>query len=849
MAGRKHRKRSAAPTPASDIAVASASADNPPNPAPISRRKLWLFRIGLAVFAPLAFLLLCEAALRVIGYGYPTGFLLPAVVNGRDAWVPNPRVGRRFFGADYERKPAVFAIPREKPKGAVRIFVFGESAAFGDPAPEFGLPRLLETLLHGRYPHTRFEVVNAAMTGINSHAIREIAHDCAAADGDLWVVYMGNNEVVGPFGAGTVFGPQAPSESLIRGSLAIKSTRFGQLLSAAEQALNPPPASRRQWDGLLMFVENQLREDDPRMRRVYQHFAANLNSILDDAKQAGVGVVLSTVAVNLRDCAPFASLNKPGLSPEQRTAWKAAYRRGRAEQKAGRPHEAITHFRAAAEIDDTYADLTYAMAECLLADGKPREAASLFALAREQDVLRFRCDSKLNEVTREVAAEHTNDRVRLVDAEQEFARAAGDVPDRTHFYEHVHLTFLGNYLLARTMIDDLDALLPKRVRDSEEADAAEWLTAEECAQRLGWTSWPQVLALDDILRRLSDPPFTAQANHAAQVAALQYQADRARTKIAAESARADELFAPALAAAPDDPMLHAQLCQLHSQAGDAKAAIADARRAVELLPTCVDYWLLLASALATDQQFEDAADAYREALEVDDENSFAMLNLARIEAALNRREDAMATYRRAIAADPHAGAAYFELGQLQEDKGKFSEAEENYRLALANPPLRPQELAALAFLCQQRGWWNEAAETFLAAAKGNPRDPSLRIAAAESLAAAGKHAAALEQYRQAVKIAPDMGETHLLLGVALATGAQLDEQLDEAIEQLREAVRLMPQLVEAHLNLAVALKRAGQTDEALKHFERVLKLAPNHPAALREIDALRTNPSRRDDSR
>ena len=104
----------------------------------------------------------------------------------------------------------------------MRIFVFGESAAEGDPQPVFGLPRMLQAMLSLRYPGVRFEVVNAAMTAINSYAVLPIARDCANADGDIWVIYMGNNEVVGPFGPGTVFGPQMPPLPLIRPSWPLK---------------------------------------------------------------------------------------------------------------------------------------------------------------------------------------------------------------------------------------------------------------------------------------------------------------------------------------------------------------------------------------------------------------------------------------------------------------------------------------------------------------------------------------------------------------------------------------------------------------------------------------------------
>ena len=57
---------------------------------------------------------------------------------------------------------------------------------------------------------TKFEVINTGMTAINSHAILAIARDCVPFNGDIWIIYMGNNEVIGPFGAGSVLGPKAP---------------------------------------------------------------------------------------------------------------------------------------------------------------------------------------------------------------------------------------------------------------------------------------------------------------------------------------------------------------------------------------------------------------------------------------------------------------------------------------------------------------------------------------------------------------------------------------------------------------------------------------------------------------
>ena len=192
--------------------------------------KLWRVRLLVVFGTPIIFFFLVELALRLVGFGYPTTFLLPVSHKGREFFMQNNQFGWRFFGERMARVPNPIFIPQVKPPDTVRIFVFGESAAFGDPQPDFGLPRMLNSILSLRHPNVQFEVINAAMTGINSHTILPIARDCASAGGDIWVIYMGNNEAVGPFGAGTVFGLQSPPLPLIRASLALKATRTGQWL-------------------------------------------------------------------------------------------------------------------------------------------------------------------------------------------------------------------------------------------------------------------------------------------------------------------------------------------------------------------------------------------------------------------------------------------------------------------------------------------------------------------------------------------------------------------------------------------------------------------------------------------
>ena len=248
-----------------------------------------------------------------------------SALGGRDFLANNDAFSSRFFPPAVRRFPNALRVETPNSLGTYRVLVMGESAAMGDPAPAFGASRYLEVLLRRRFPGQRFEIVNTAFTAINSHVILPIARECALQQGDLWIIYMGNNEMVGPFGAATVFGAQAPPLGLVRLDLALQRSRVGQLLAALARRLRSDPHAARSWQGMEMFLKNQLAADDPRRERVYRDFQANLETIVRAGLGGGVKSLLNTVAVNLRDCPPFGSLASANQSVAQRAAWGASH--------------------------------------------------------------------------------------------------------------------------------------------------------------------------------------------------------------------------------------------------------------------------------------------------------------------------------------------------------------------------------------------------------------------------------------------------------------------------------------------------------------------------------------------
>jgi tetratricopeptide (TPR) repeat protein len=802
----------------------------------LSRRKIWFFRLCVVVGIPLVFLGITELVLRLIGFGYPTGFFLPSVRDGQKVLVQNNQFGWRFFGAAMARIPEPICIPQVKSPHTVRLVVFGESAALGDPEPRFGMPRMLQAMLELRYPGTRFEVVNTAMTAINSSVILPIARDCSALNADIWVIYMGNNEVVGPFGAGTVFGQQALPLPLIRANLALKTTRVGQLLDTLRLEIHKPPLAQSEWGGMEMFLNQQIRADDLRMSSVYDHFARNLSDIIRAGRHSGAGIVVSTVAVNLRDSAPFASAHRPGLSEADKARWEQFYRNGITAQTADKIGEAAEWYREAAQIDDDFAELHFRQGGCALALGETAEAQKQFSTARDQDTLRFRCDSRLNDLIRQAVANCNDSRVVLADAERAFAEQSPEgLPGDDLFYEHVHPTFDGNYLLARTLALRLESLLPKEIAATVAASQP-WPSEADCARRLAWSDWDKQESLSDIFTRLSKPPFTGQLNHDAQVQKLRTALDKLIPATQPGGIKAAESACEnALLAAPEDPILHEQLATLDQLSGDLADAATNEQYALNLFPSNSEDWSQLGVILAKQQKYEDAAAAFRRAFELNSQDVWSLQNLAQSLKDLGRRDEAIREYRHALAVNPRFGLAWIGLGQILEETGSKAEAEDCFHKALLNRIDRAPELKTLARFCVSYGWLEAAATNFDDALKLTPSDAKLYVEAGQNLDALGRHAEAERDYAEAANLSPDFMQAHFLYGLELGR----EGKTASAVAQFREAVRIMPDLPEARLNLGMALANEGSYSEALVQFDKILELNPTNALALNYAQALR----------
>jgi tetratricopeptide (TPR) repeat protein len=779
--------------------------------------RLWIFR-GCLVILPLFLLCFLEVTLRLCGYGHPTAFFIR---NGpKDSYRTNEKFGWRFFTEALARE-SVPAVLTTKQAGTIRIFVLGESAAQGFPDPAFSFGRILEVMLQDQYPGTRFEIINAAMTAINSHVVREIARECAEHEPDIFIIYTGNNEIVGPYGPGTVFRKWSPNLTMIKGSIWAKSLRIGQLLEAGMARVSAGDRAPTKWEGMAMFLNKTVTLDDPRLESVYGNFRQNLIDLCRTAHRAGAAVVLSTVAVNLKDCPPLASLHKANLPESDIKKWETLYREGTELEAANKNTEALEKYQMALQIDDRFAEMHFRMGRIFAAQGKLPEAQERFILARDLDALRFRADSRINATIREVATALKTEGVNLVDSEKFFFE--NGLPGKELFYEHVHLNFDGNYFLARQILNKVSEALPKLTRHHTEA-----LSRQQCAEKLAFTALEESKMWEDMFKGVtSKPPFTFQFDHSARLEEETEHLKSLLEKAANPKVLRDAkgTYDAALARAPDDWQLHGGYANLAMKCGRPDVAAQHRKMIVDLFPWDAREHNDLGMALADENKTEEAIAQYQEAIRLKPNFPEAINNLGNAMAKQGKPEEALTYFREAIRRNPDYPNAHFNMAVTLAGQSRNEEAITAYREALR---LNPDYLEAhhnMGNALLNLGFAEEAIAHYNEALRIMPQNPKARINLAVAFTRQGRNEKAIAQYKEILLLSPNSPEAHNNLGNALLKQGRADE----AVAQFQEAIRLLPAYPDAHMNLGKALQQSGKLSEAIAHFAELLQVIPAVP--------------------
>jgi len=107
----------------------------------------------------------------------------------------------------------------------------------------------------------------------------------------------------------------------------------------------------------------------------------------------------------------------------------------------------------------------------------------------------------------------------------------------------------------------------------------------------------------------------------------------------------------------------------------------------------------------------------------------------------------------------------------------------------------------------------------------------------------GRHAEAMAEFKEVVRLNPDYPDGHVGLGVELS---RLPGHRDEAIAAYERALALRAEIPEAQYNLGLILSAMpGRAAEAVAHYEAALRTRPNHPETHANLaDLLAKSPER-----
>ena len=413
--------------------------------------------VGLAPFA------LAETAFVLLDWGRPdchddpfVGFsaMHPLFVPSEDAArYEVARSRRKFF------RPESFAA--RKGPNEYRIFCLGGSTVQGRPfAIETSFTTWLELNLRLADPRRKWEVVNCGGVSYATYRLVPILQEVFGYQPDLIVLYTGHNEFLEDREYGHIRDmPRSvawPCEMILR-------TRTYNLLREGYVRLRARPRPKAAPDRPVLAAEvdaildyrggmAKYRRDEKWRRDVIGHFQYNLRRMVQMSRDAGVRLVLMNPVCNLRDCRPFKSQHRQGLTPEQRRQWEALRHEARSLFGTSR-RRAAELLRRALDIDDQHAGLHFLLGKCLDAMARPHQAREAYIRAKELDVCPLRMLEPMHQAVLDTARQTDTPLVdvrRLVEQ-----RSRDGIPGGYLLTDHVHPSIAGHRLIADALTEEL----------------------------------------------------------------------------------------------------------------------------------------------------------------------------------------------------------------------------------------------------------------------------------------------------------------------------------------------------------------------------------------------------------
>jgi len=248
--------------------------------------------------------------------------------------------------------------------------------------------------------------------------------------------------------------------------------------------------------------------------------------------------------------------------------------------------------------------------------------------------------------------------------------------------------------------------------------------------------------------------------------------------------------------------------------------------------------------LKSQQRYEEAEQAYRQAIELDPNYALAYKNLGNLLKDQQRYEEAEQAFRQAIELDPNYTRAYNNLGNLLKDQQRYKEAEQAYRQAIELDPKFTWTYNALGILLANQQRYDEAEQAYRQAIEHDQNDAWAYNTLGILLYNQQRYDEAEQTYRQAIELDPEYAGAYNRLGILLAD----QQRYAEAEQVFRQTIELDPEYAWAYNHLGILLADQQRDAEAEQTFLQAIELDPDDARTYNNLGILLYNQQRYDEA-
>ena len=351
--------------------------------------------------------------------------------------------------------------PKVKDDNVRRVFCMGGSTTAGRPYDDVtSFCGWLRLFTNEADADQEWEFINCGAMSYASFRVAKIMEELVAYEPDLFIIYTGNNE----FQEDRTYGELRDMSPLAREAHTLLTrTRTYALLDklaiAAGRDDLPPPENILD-DKIFTRLDlsvgpERYTRDDIHREKVINHCKFNLHRMIDIANSVGAKVILVAPGVKLRECAPFKSEHREGVSESDALEFAKLYEQASVEFKTGNTDAALATTNKALAIDDRYAHLHFLRGQVYEQLTQYEKAKQAYLRALDEDVCSLRALKATTQTVRDVAAERD---VPLVDfAALVEGYAAQNIPGEAEFLDHVHPTIEGHRRISLSLLDTMEA--------------------------------------------------------------------------------------------------------------------------------------------------------------------------------------------------------------------------------------------------------------------------------------------------------------------------------------------------------------------------------------------------------